>query len=1153
MRGNLAFTLALMSSMILGAPLAAQQTIEIPRDQIEALPDLPVPQFNFDLSTPEGMIRSIEEISRTDWTGTLPESVFEMVRGMTPIEAHSRMVWEIQASGSWNETLSGTGMLNVIKMEALGASGRQFQSMLDSDARNWPFQVFAFVPDSAPEVTRYSFSGTGSGMGSGGTGVGAITNHMFQRERLVGYATPLGMRTPGFSELEDDYLYTEVDGGFVRIDTRHGTYRLSFGARVVEYHSDGRRPTGNVGSISGWICEEAAYEADPDSCLYDPLELIEVTPESQRENVNYENPQITFTFSDPVDLSSLEDAFTLHTHGPTNARIEVEGEIVQRGDMEYAFIPEDPLFDATRYEARLTGGPDGVVSRDGEEFLEDGRTWRFSTLVNPEGGAMDDDEQITLEAFQTMRDAPLITDKPALLRATPRWNHRDDVHPDWRVNDFPATLEPNIASLRTVAQRGLPVDGEGVLRIRHEDEFTDHDRRMAVDTVNLFGWLPSWSADGMEVTLRILPHDPWPEPLEETMFDGEERFLTWGTQAPTLRLRYVFLEAGSWSDGVPPADRAHAIAALRDAEELSTQLFPVLSSHFTPLRVPGVDGTITREFLFMDFDETEVGAYSRTWRSAVWDLNALFGTNILWESDARAVQAIRRAAERLRWLMNLHREQGDVILLLYPFDIAQIGRATSLGDFFEPHQMDRGIGMAIDTGIEADTLAMGIVHELGHAFGLHHNPGHFSEYGHIHPSTHHDPSIEGFRLALDGSHGWNKSAEDGNAEVQGVLAPLMWPSVTPTSWIWLNESEYIQLMRSFATAPGVRFFGTLLRDASPIQLASAERPDPAMIARLIAGDRPGPEQLAVLGALHPDGLDASIDHVARTHVSHQAPVGDYTAELRNAAGEALFATRFQPVPLPAPHDDGYHNMHSHDATPEIAVHSDAHDPDDPAWWQDFALTLPYHPEATDLIIRRGDNVLAALTMPEAAPVVEPDAEVLDLRTGPAELNWHLHGHRPRVDLQYSPDAETGWDFLLIDQLVTGVRIDPAALPVGPAPTLRLTVRDGLTQTSVTIPVLLERAPEPVLVTATPIAARFDRAVAQGSLEHIALLGPDGAVGYRAALSPDGRQLSIWPDQPLEPDTAYIARLQPGFADRFGNQLSQAFDWEVSAPAPAAQE
>ena len=324
-----------MIAALAAGPGTAQQTLEIPQEQIEALPDLPdlpVPQFNFDLSSPDGFARALEGFVGTDWTGTLPSAVTEAIMGATPFEAHRQIVWEMQVTGSWNETLSGGGTLTVLDQSAIGvAPARQFYALLDTEARDWPFHLFAFVPDAAPAMARLEFSGAGDGQTGGGTGFSGLANHLFQADRVLGYATPQGMTARSFSETTEDdftgdYLYTEVQGGRVRVDSSGQGYRMQFTALVQEFSSRNREPTGRSARVRGWVCEAAAHAANPDTCAYDAIELIDHTPTAGRANVNPQHPAITLTFDAPVDLASLADNVAVFTRDATGARVEIPGQ-----------------------------------------------------------------------------------------------------------------------------------------------------------------------------------------------------------------------------------------------------------------------------------------------------------------------------------------------------------------------------------------------------------------------------------------------------------------------------------------------------------------------------------------------------------------------------------------------------------------------------------------------------------------------------------------------------------------------------------------------------------------------------------------------------------------------------------------------------------
>ncbi len=1159
-------------------PAPAQRTLHVPQEQIDALPDVTMPEFDIDLGSPEGILRSMESIAGADWIGTLPEAIAEAIIGTPLLQAQAPVVWETRATGAWSLTQSGTGTVSVIDLGAMGGAGSQVHALLHSPDRDWPLSVAAQVSALDEAVARLRFSGTGEGAAVGGTGIGAATNHLFQPRRRVGHATDEGMRSPEFLPMLPDFLYTQVEGGRVQVDARDGRIRMAFEARVVEYDRRSSAPTGRSARLTGWLCETALHGVDPDGCAIpdEELELLAVTPENLRENVNYRTPGIGLTFSEPVDTDSLRAAFRLFTWSPDLTRMEIAGRFEPRGEAQYAFLPDTELPDGAILEAELAGGADGVRSRDGEAHLKDGLRWRFSTMIASVATRAEGAQLSGLDAYQTLRNAPLVMGKPSLLRLAPRWTGNPGVHPDWQVQSFAATLAGNAQPVRLAGQFDTAPGAEGEIRIHQHEIFSDAQRTRVEDTVNLFGWVPQWEGPDSAVVLTITPHDPWPEPLEDAVWTVEGSFANWPVEPSRLTIRYAYFEAGAWADGVPPADRARAEAVLRGAEIYATQLFPVLGTRFTPILLPGVEATIDPAFLELGIDDSSPAVQAALEREAATSLTrpALRG------GGYRLGALIRRASLRLRWILSQAGQGNEMILLLYPGDIGGEGMVTDVGFFFDPHDHARGIGMPIYDGMPVEPLAMGLVHELGHALGLHHIPAHASvvEARGLLPWDHRDPGMEGFRLAPDGSHGWLKSHTHGNAEAVSVLAPLMWPQVMPTTWAWISEGEYTDLRARFANRAGARRLGAAFAPGAPVQLASA---GPGSLV-LPPEDPPGTEparKIALSGVIHPHGTAATIAHVGRTERPRSAPPGPYTAALLDADGATLHARTFDTERPPPPFPVGYHRFRraverpeagSTTPTGEDAAQSqvgagassellpgavmrrpdqDRPAPTDPGLWPDFALTLPDHPDAVRIVISLGHEVLAELAGPAAPPTLRPHAEVLDLTGGPARLNWTLGGRAPLVDLQYSPDGETGWTVLLAGRLATGARIDPADLPPGPSPTLRLVARDGLAEAERRLPVLMDRPPLPVATTATPLTAQFDTPLAADAPAHVHLAGPDGTeLGARVVLSPDGRFLSVWPDHPLEPDAPHSLRLAPGLSDRAGNKLSTSWEWSfVSDP------
>ncbi|TVR49032.1 MAG: hypothetical protein EA386_02915 [Rhodobacteraceae bacterium] len=597
-----ALTYTIIAALAAG-PGTAQETLEIPQEQINALPDLPdlpVPQFDFDLSSPEGFARTIEGFVGTDWTGALPSAVTEAITGATPFEAHAQVVWEMKVSGSWNETLSGGGTLTVLDQSAFGiAPGRQLYALLHTDARDWPFHLFAFVPDAAPAMARLEFSGAGDGQTGGGTGFSGLANHLFQADRVLGYATPQGMTARSFSETTDDdftgdYLYTEVQGGRVRVDRSGHGYRMQFSALVQEFSSGNRDPTGRSARVRGWVCEAAAHAANPDTCAYDALELIDHTPSALRANVNPQHPAITLTFDAPVDHASLANNFTLFTRDAQGARVEVPGQwhlshypgawrddaaemaalIEQATDAamcsarntnglathpfpqldhyedphEYMFRPTAPLRSGAYYEVRLAGGEDGVQARDWDAFLEQDHSWRFSTLLDMEAQQpLDQDHPLDLRIYQTVRDPHLVFDKPAMTRLMPDWRAHEDIAPAWQPERFEFELVLSERHPRVVAQRDLRARVNRFAWLEPQRAFGDEDRRNARHTVNFFGWLPQRdSADTLE--LVACPNAPFPFPLSSANTRQDHPIDIWDHDPGDLDFYFAVAEIGPWAN-----------------------------------------------------------------------------------------------------------------------------------------------------------------------------------------------------------------------------------------------------------------------------------------------------------------------------------------------------------------------------------------------------------------------------------------------------------------------------------------------------------------------------------------------------------------------------------------------------------------------------
>lgn len=87
---------------------------------------------------------------------------------------------------------------------------------------------------------------------------------------------------------------------------------------------------------------------------------------------------------------------------------------------------------------------------------------------------------------------------------------------------------------------------------------------------------------------------------------------------------------------------------------------------------------------------------------------------------------------------------------------------------------------------------------------------------------------------------------------------------------------------------------------------------------------------------------------------------------------------------------------------------------------------------------------------------------------------------------------------------------------------------------------------------TPITARFDEALAPGTVNAATFIVSDGesSVGP-GAYAVNGENVRFDPDSILEPGTTYTVSLTPGITDLAGNPLDEAFEWEFTTAGTAA--
>ncbi|MCC5958448.1 MAG: Ig-like domain-containing protein [Rhodobacteraceae bacterium] len=962
------------------------------------------------------------------------------------------VVWWLESDGSWSERLEGQGRAHIV--------GNSIEALLDIPGEDAPIVFKTLGGPPAGETSYVRFSQLGRPM----TAPTALASHG------VNYLTRAGRSVRSLGH--DGGMLLNEDG-FARIDRAEGELAITVRVNAVsclsateppfvsvapcdQSHQLSARPDGRA-NVRVCIVARERWDDDPFACD-PPFRVESVRPEPERENVNFETPDLTVTFSEPVTLPSLTRAFSLYTYAPDGDQLKIEGTWDRNGASGYRFSPEEPLYSGTIYRARIESGGAGVLTPEGA-MLDEDYIWSFVTMLDLSVQAPEDESPVQLHTFQVVRNAFLTRDKPTLTRAYVTWERHEDVAHHMQPDSFPMQLAYSEHHPRIVGQFRRAPRGRTLRVWRHDDDdiFSHDDRRHARHTINAFGWRPG--PDSGTLRLRIEPDDPFPQPLEQTRYSAEREYDVWELDPGELSVVYAVLRIGDWLDGIPDDKRVLMLNSVNMASTYVPQYLPHRGTrtrfirhslsyvHFLEalLRDPAMIAAYGGVLVMRELERIEAAVEHnlREQHSSGGDIS----TPGTWE----IFRSVRRGDARYddsewesmpntvllgafaRWVQErLGQELGpdDMLAIITPplfLGEATLGRALSplehwtVKGAFSNYQA-RSIMMTMNAGFTADELGVGLVHEFAHAFGLPHLPGNADQVG---AASDFNLNIEAYRIAPSGLDGWNKSATEGNAQDENTLVSLMWPSVLPSAASSMHMAEYRTVQHDIRDGmrPGLRD----LMDASlprPTRWAQAR---PGTTATDAA--RPQVQSLAISGWMAADDGPLLINPVRlRNAPPVQSDAGRFRAVLRDDGGRILSEMRFDPRPV--------RGLPAHPATRRL-MHLD--NPLNPLTWADFAISLPLDPDAAQIEILDGTTVIAAL-----APQIDGPLG-LDLSLDPSGmLKWAATGAPVTgADIHYSPTGNAPWKPLFLHQTAPQIELDLTELSDGPAPRLRVTVSDGL--------------------------------------------------------------------------------------------------------------
>lgn len=968
--------------------------------------------------------------------------------------------WTLKARGRWNLDLESRGKVRVT--EGLV----RVEMPLDDGDPPLRFSVFA----GEDEISHIAFTQTGDTPSTTAMLYSSGANFL---ERAGRETMSLGAGRA--------YGYLANHDGFVRVDRRDNGLIINYSLTAVHCADiteppftsvppcAGRyfinsRPDGRS-RIDGCIMAFENWRATPDACLT-PFQIDRVSPEEDRENVAFDDPGLSVTFSEPVKLDTLGPAFTLHTLAPDGEELRISGEWTRDGASRYRFLPEERLYSGTIYRAQIDGGPDGVESQTGG-WLEEPYEWSFSTQLDLAAQAPPDDLPVRLHNFQVVRDGELTAGKPTLTRAYFNWVRHEEVAEDMQPKSFRFRFETSVEYPRWLGQHGaLPI--ERALRIwRHDDvrEFDETDRRMALHTANFFGWRPAGRQGFNTLQFHLEPHDPFPSAAPALRYTAHKTYSIWDHDPAPMVLHYSFAQVGAWRDGVPAAARTQARQAMQATVRDVPAFFPhrqaraVLQASLPPV----TQGTIPALLYDENGDPVapepapdggDVGLGSRIVREAIDRIASQPEIACALQAELFPPPPTRESVQInllggymdtafAEWY-HLHRQAevldtlvqpGDVVVLFIPEDFfggSTAGLAYGMSvytagypNFGFPH-MRVYVSVLSESGMNLDTLAQIHLHELGHEFGLVHVPGDARmdgpcpDRGSVSAEDligRNMDGIEAWRMMPGGLHGWNKSQEEGNAQVPGTLVSMMWPWALPRTFMSLTDTEYTRMQASIRMGPAVMW-----QQGSALPPAGLAPRRYAQLADSRTDAATHQDQLVISGRIGETGTGLEIISITRRVEDRPPPAaGRYTGELRNAAGEVLARS---PLGLLMPSTTA------------------PRPPDDPLGWARFRLSLPILPEATELLILDDDgNPRARLSSAVGETRIE-EARIEQLGPDSLHLRWQVAGPHDQTEISFSPNGAAPWRILASDARGELV-LHADQLDHGRAPTLRINARNGL--------------------------------------------------------------------------------------------------------------
>ena len=402
-----------------------------------------------------------------------------------------------------------------------------------------------------------------------------------------------------------------------------------------------------------------------------------------------------------------------------------------------------------------------------------------------------------------------------------------------------------------------------------------------------------------------------------------------------------------------------------------------------------------------------------------------------------------------------------------------------------------------------------IAHEVGHIYGI--STANSPNQAHRNNSN----GVEGFQVRT--------STNRSRVENSTKAVSLMHTTLQPQGTQWVHNDDYATLIGT-VTARG-------------LTAATAASAGPYLI---------------VAGYVHTDTSSVDLAPAFLQEVANDAPsaTGSCTIELVDSSSNVLSSDHVTP------------GAEVHIDTQGETGNPQSLNPAQSAGPQYFTVSLPWDNSAQRIRVSCGGTVLGTRERSANAPTVDfvGLANGADL-SGVQTLSWtgdDADGPGQAYQLQFSDDGAASWTPLIPLGLDTSYDLDTTLLPSGDDAQLRVMTTDGFntsyvtrtvnTVNSLTVLGVLPADTATDVDSNAPVRALFVTDVAtptlQGTGFQLLKYGwsqVDGTVSY----DPAGRVVTLTPEEPLQANTSYTARLAATVQDVNGNSLGSSYQWSFT--------